>query len=196
MYYPKYDPFSLNLKSMINTHQLVSHNATESHYGRSRTESGLPLTKRLSARGIRLTQKRKILLQILEEAESHLDAAAILEIAKQRMKVDRATVYRTLDLLKKEGLVDELDLMHLRGEMHYYEARTDNEHFHLACFACGKIEEVESPFLADLKEQVTRERGFVVASARLEMGGICSKCAVTVGIKPEARLHSGGPPND
>jgi Fe2+ or Zn2+ uptake regulation protein len=83
-----------------------SANATESHYGRTRNATREPLSDRLIARGVRVTPRRRALLEILEETNRHLDAAGLLEAAKQRMQIDRATVYRTLDLLKKEGLVD------------------------------------------------------------------------------------------
>jgi len=162
-------------------------NATQSHYRRAVDTSELPITEKLRARGFRLTEKRKILLKILEEADHHLDAATLLERAKSRMGIDRATVYRTLDLLKKEGLVDELDLLHLRGGMHYYEARTDHEHFHLACFGCGQVEEVSTPLFEELKMQVARDKGFAVATTRLEIGGYCSACTAKNPISGEMK---------
>lgn len=151
-------------------------NATQSQYSRSRSPLPEPLSTRLAARGVRLTPRRRALLEILEDANCHLDAAGLLEAAKERMQMDRATVYRTLDLLKKQGLVDELDLMHLRGEMHYYEARTEKEHFHLACFGCGRIEEISMPLFEQLKDEVSRSSGFRIETARLEIGGYCSAC--------------------
>ena len=62
---------------------------------------------------------------IIQDSPRHLDAAALLKAAKQKdPNIDRATVYRTIALLKHLGLIDELDLMHLEGEKHYYEAKT------------------------------------------------------------------------
>ncbi len=156
---------------------MASVNATVSHYPRTRKKAREALSQRLVARGIRLTPRRRALLEILEETNCHLDAAGLLEAAKQRMRIDRATVYRTLELLKKQGLIDELDLMHLRGEMHYFEARTGEEHFHLACFGCGRIEEVSTPLFEQLKGLVGKEKGFAIQTARLEIGGYCSDCA-------------------
>jgi len=153
--------------------------ATESHYQRTRAVPTQPLSERLAARGVRLTLRRRALLKILEEADRHLDAAALLEVAQKQMEIDRATVYRTLDLFKREGLIDELDLMHLRGEMHYYEVRTGKEHFHLACFGCGRIEEISTPLFEQLKREVGKERGFTIQTARLEIGGYCAACAVS-----------------
>lgn len=165
---------------------MASVNTTDSHYLRTRNTAREPLSQRLTARGIRLTPRRRALLEILDETNRHLDAAGLLEAAKQRMRIDRATVYRTLELLKKQGLVDELDLMHLRGEMHYYEARTGEEHFHLACFGCGRIEEISTPLFGQLKRSVGREKGFAIQTARLEIGGYCSDCAAKANQQPHA----------
>lgn len=170
---------------------LVRHrNANQSHSSAARPTTAGPLSERLAARGIRLTPRRRALLEILEKADRHLDAAALLKIAQERMEIDRATVYRTLELLKKEGLVDELDLMHLCGEMHYYEARTGNEHFHFACFGCGRIEELATPLFDQLKRQVAHEKGFTVQTARLEIGGYCSDCVRKAGKSSDRRTRS------
>ncbi len=99
------------------------------------------LIEELHARGVRLTAQRRALIEVIQEAKAHLDAASLLALARQRQPgIDRATVYRTIDLLKKLRLIDELDLMHLEGEKHYYEVKTRSDHLHLACFRCGRIE--------------------------------------------------------
>src|ERR1043165_3822434 len=80
------------------------------------------LTKALSERGIRLTRQRRVILQVMDDAEQHLDVDQIFERAKTiDPGVHLVTVYRTIELLKKERLIDELDLLHLRGDRHYYE---------------------------------------------------------------------------
>jgi len=66
-------------------------------------------------------------------------------------------VYRTLKLLKRHGLIDELDLMHLQGEKHFYERRPQRDHLHMACLRCGKILEFESDLFDRLKGQIQRE---------------------------------------
>ena len=104
------------------------------------------LLEELVSKGVRLTAQRRALIEVIQEASEHLDAASLLELARQREpNIDRATVYRTLELLKKLRLIDELDLMHLYGEKHYYEAKTERNHAHLACFRCGRIEEYSEP---------------------------------------------------
>src|SRR5580704_637293 len=100
------------------------------------------LLDELLSKGVRLTSQRRAVISVIQEATSHLDAGSLLELARKlEPSIDRATVYRTIELLKKLRLIDELDLMHLEGEKHYYEVKTKGEHIHLACFGCGMIEE-------------------------------------------------------
>jgi Fur family ferric uptake transcriptional regulator len=135
------------------------------------------LLQELTLRGIRITGQRRILIETIQAADRHLDAATLLELARQRDKeINRATVYRTLDLLKKLRLIDELDLMHLNGEKHFYEAKTNIDHVHLACFECGRIEEFATPQFERLKAEISRQKGFHIRVTRLEVGGRCSQC--------------------
>ena len=86
-------------------------------------------------------------------------------------------MYRTIELLKRLGMIDELDLMHLNGEKHYYEVKTEKDHLHLACFNCGKIEEFVSPTFERLKREIGATNNFEIQVMRLEVGGLCSACA-------------------
>lgn len=135
------------------------------------------LIEELERRGYRLTSQRRVLVEELENADQHLDATELLYRANQRDgSVNRATVYRTLDLLKKLGLVDELDLMHLHGEKHYYEVRSQQDHIHLACFGCGRIVEFTSSLYDELKREIQQSCGFSIQVVRLEVGGRCREC--------------------
>src|SRR6201995_2602318 len=141
------------------------------------TEAPGTLQTALLSRGIRMTRQRRIILEIIETAKQHLDAAQILrKAARVDPDINRVTVYRTLGLLKRHGLVDELDLMHVEGEKHFYERRTPREHLHITCIRCGKVTEFESRLFDKLKRQVEAECHFRIAVARMEIGGYCSKC--------------------
>jgi len=140
------------------------------------------LLEELTSKGVRLTAQRRVLVEIIQDATEHLDAAALLDEAQKReLSIDRATVYRTIDLLKKLRLVDELDLMHLNGEKHYYEVKTRRDHIHLACFQCGRIEEFASPMFEELKAEISHQKGFQIQVVRLEVGGWCSSCRDSTG---------------
>lgn len=141
------------------------------------TEAPGRLQAELMSRGLRMTRQRRIILGIVETARQHLDASQILRKAhKLDAQIDRVTVYRTLSLLKRHGLVDELDLMHLQGEKHYYERRPQRDHIHMACLRCGKIAEFESDLFDRLKGQIQRDCHFHIVVTRLEVGGYCSGC--------------------
>lgn len=135
------------------------------------------LLARLSAKGERLTNQRRAIIQVIEKSEQHLDAASLLQRARTiDPSVNRATVYRTLDLLKKHRLIDELDLMHLSGEKHFYEAKPERDHIHLACFECGAIEEYTSALFDALKAELLSQTGFHSRVVRMEVGGRCRRC--------------------
>jgi len=131
----------------------------------------------LENRGVRLTRQRRVLLQVMDRAERHLDAGSILRRA-QRIdpRVHRVTVYRTLDLLKRHGLIDELDLLHIRGDQHYYESHGPRDHIHIACLRCGKVREFESRLFEKLKHQIERDCGIKITITRTEVGGYCDAC--------------------
>lgn len=159
--------------------------ATESQLGRSqlgrpKQKSDItrrPLLEELAKRGVRMTAQRRLLVGIIQDSPKHLDAATLLNIAKQKdSEIDRATVYRTIGLLKNLGLIDELDLMHLEGEKHYYEAKTNRDHCHIACFGCGAIMEYASSSFERLKQDIAEQSGFQIRVARLEIGGLCKAC--------------------
>src|SRR6516162_7363849 len=136
------------------------------------------LQAELALRGVRMTKQRRAILGVIETANKHLDASQILRRAQKLDKsVDRSTVYRTLELLKRQGMIDELDLMHLEGERHFYERKVGHGHIHMACLRCGKITEFESEVFESLKQQLERDCQFHIAVARLEVGGYCSACS-------------------
>jgi Fur family transcriptional regulator, ferric uptake regulator len=135
------------------------------------------LQQALGNRRIRLTRQRRVILQVMDDAEQHLDVDQILERAQKiDSGVHLVTVYRTIDLLKKHGLIDELDLLHLRGDRHYYETHGPRDHIHVACLRCGKVREFESRLYEQLKQQIARDFNMKVTVSRTEVGGYCAEC--------------------
>ena len=133
----------------------------------------------LQKQGIRLTRQRQILLDLIDKSGQHLDAESLFQLAQEKdSKLNRVTVYRTLKLLKQEGLVDELDLMHYGGDQHFYETRMKQEHAHIICLRCGKVEEFFGEPLQKLRRQIEGDFGFQILLARTEIGGYCSHCQV------------------
>src|ERR1700684_164270 len=152
-------------------HRVSSGERINAHAGPGRLQAAL------AQKGVRLTRQRRVLLQVMDDAERHLDAGAILDRAqKLDPRVHRVTVYRTLDLLKRNGLIDELDLLHLRGDQHFYESHGPRDHIHVACLKCGKVREFESQLYEKLKKQIEKDCEIEITMTRTEVGGYCEKC--------------------
>lgn len=131
----------------------------------------------LKKKGVRVTRQRRILLELIDRSGRHLDAEQLYKLAKERdPRINRVTVYRTLKMLKQGQLVDELDLMHYEGDQHYYETRMKQEHAHMVCLRCGRVEEFFGEPLRKLRRQIETDFGFQILVARTEVGGYCAHC--------------------
>jgi len=127
--------------------------------------------------GLRLTRQRRLIFSILESAKTHLNAKEILARAQEiDPGIDQVTIYRNLGVLKRLGVVDELDLLHLQGDQHYYEARQVKAHSHVACLECGKVFEFYTPAMKSIDRELEKECGFSVSFTRIEIGGLCAEC--------------------
>jgi Fur family ferric uptake transcriptional regulator len=136
------------------------------------------VTNQLREHGLRMTRQRRVIADVLQQAGEHLDAPEVLRRARKQMPgLHLATVYRALESLKKLGIIDELDLMHVNGHGHYYEARTNKDHMHFTCQRCGAVFEIQDPLFEKLKGQIANRHGFLLRVARLELGGQCESCA-------------------
>ena len=127
-----------------------------------------------SIQGRPLTNQRRLLLELLRDDEGHIDAKELYRRASARDKsISPATVYRSLNLFKQLGIVDEMRL----GKIHcYYEIKQSPGHQHLVCQGCGKIIEFQSPHFQKLIETVQREHGFKITKAELCLEGYCPDC--------------------
>ncbi len=130
--------------------------------------------------GIRSTRQRELLFELLNKAHTHLNADQLYELAKKRdEKINRVTVYRTLKILKEEGLIDELDLLHFEGDQHYYETTLKRQHAHIVCLKCGTVQEFFGSPLQDMKQQIETDFAFKIDLMRTEIGGLCADCQLS-----------------
>lgn len=152
-------------------------------------------TDSLKRRGVRLTRQRQILLDLIDKSGEHLDAEQLYQRAKAvDPKLNRVTVYRTLKMLKAGGLVDELDLMHFGGDQHFYETRLKQEHAHVICLRCGKVEEYFGEPIRKIRQQVETTFGFQILLARTEIGGYCAHCQALRGQEMQEAAARAVPP--
>lgn len=134
----------------------------------------MKVLQELALTGRRVTSQRRLLLDIIQEAEGHLDADELFRRAKEREpRISFSTVYRNLQLFKELGLVEE---RHFLEEHHHYEVKGLEEHHHLVCLGCGRVVEFKSPSVKRIKDKIARESGFEITRAEVLLEGYCPRC--------------------
>ena len=132
----------------------------------------LKLMASLREKGYKLTPQRREIIKVLSQDRSHPGAMDILErVRRKAPRISMSTVYYTLDMLKKEGLIRELEFYDRDNR---YDINV-SEHINLVCKKCGKI----TDFMGDLpsfSKTVEKETGFKPASMRFEYYGTCRDC--------------------
>lgn len=126
----------------------------------------------LRARGKRLTQPRRVILEAVRASLAHPSAAAVHRQVRRRLpRVSLATVYRNLRMLAAEGLLTErADLAGMR-----FDGNTA-PHDHFTCVACGRIYDVPPLGARGVRSRVASRTGFEVLSQRIEFYGRCGAC--------------------
>ena len=120
------------------------------------------------------TKQRRLLMDLISETKGHIDAKELYRLAAAKdSAISPATVYRSLNLFKQEGLIEE---KHLGQPQCFYELKGSRQHQHLVCGQCGKVIEFSCP-LSETIEKVKLEKGFVVTKAEVYFEGYCAKCA-------------------
>ncbi|MGB8648187.1 MAG: Fur family transcriptional regulator [Anaerolineae bacterium] len=130
----------------------------------------------LHTQGRRMTGQRVVILQIIQESNRHLDAEELYHLARKRNpRINLATVYRTLALLKESRLITPTYLS--QDDRHgHFESRPEAEHYHFTCTRCGAVLEFESPLVAQLERQVERDLGVELMRITLCVEGYCGEC--------------------
>jgi Fe2+ or Zn2+ uptake regulation protein len=138
----------------------------------------------LRKHGYRLTPQRHMILSVIQEAHEHLNIDQITERVQQRNPyVSLSTVYRTLELLKKLGLIRE---NHLPGEQPHYEAVEGHAHHHLICRRCRQTIHLDEKLLGNLHEQLQEQYHFHSLTLDLVAAGYCASCWQLIQQEPQA----------
>jgi Fur family ferric uptake transcriptional regulator len=135
-----------------------------------------PLAERLRARGLRLTPQRQQVLatvNVLEHGTPE-DIAGRLraDAGPDGAAPDASTVYRTLELLERLGLVWHTHLG--KGAPVYHSA--GHRHLHVACSACGVVTSVDPTLLDSAAERLATDLGFTVDVGHVALSGTCREC--------------------
>lgn len=130
----------------------------------------------LRDQGLPITQQREIIAEVVFNSNEHQSVEDIeAKLRSQDDRIGKATIYRTLEMLVKSGLVAEHDFgegfkryEHLFGQAPVRE--------HLVCTECGKVKAIDTPELQRLHQEVAEQQGFMPARYRMTIYGICRDC--------------------
>jgi Fur family peroxide stress response transcriptional regulator len=131
------------------------------------------LADTLRGRGFRLTPQRLAVIRAFA-AGRHPSAEEVhTALARDWPSMSLATVYKTIALLKAQGLILEIDF---GAAEHRYDILKPNPHPHAVCLRCGAVADPGDADLTALTAQAARDTGFEITSLRLDFFGLCPEC--------------------
>ena len=132
-------------------------------------------SKYLKSKRLKFTSERLAILEQVFAYDDHFQAEDLLVRMRQKgYGVSRATIYRTLPLLVKSGLLTEV--IDAQNHSHYEHIHALQQHAHLICLRCGKIIEFKNPEIEALREKVCQTHQFKPVKYRNEILGYCFEC--------------------
>lgn len=131
-----------------------------------------------------MTPQRKVVLEELRMANSHLTADEVYEMVRARLpRISLGTVYRNLKILSRLGLINKLEL---GGSQKRFDGRTQN-HYHLRCLSCGRIDDAPIEPQTMWEESLADLTDYKIVGHRLEFVGLWPGCQT----KPDTQEHRG-----
>lgn len=129
---------------------------------------------KLKAEGYKSTLARRATIEALVRARDHLTAPQVVEsVSKKYPQVGRASVYRTLELMSKLGMVQ---ISSLGGATATYLLAGEGHHHHVVCVRCKKTVEFDECVISELEKRLAKELNFQIEGHLVELYGRCPDC--------------------
>ncbi|SNX54906.1 Fur family transcriptional regulator [Thermoanaerobacterium sp. RBIITD] len=127
----------------------------------------------LKEKGLKVTPQRLAIINMLRNTKEHPSAETIYKkLSSDFPTMSLATVYKTLEMLKNIGLVQELNV----GEGSFrYDANTDS-HPHLICYGCNRVDDLDESVLKDVIKEVSKHTDYLLTEQKLYFYGYCPDC--------------------
>ena len=134
------------------------------------------IIQRCTQSGLRMTEQRRTVAQVLETSQDHPDVEELYARAsKLDPRISIATVYRSVKLFEESGILEKLEFGD--GRARYEDADRDH-HDHLIDMQSGKVIEFIDPEIEALQEKIAQRLGYILKDHRLELYGVPIKRAV------------------
>ena len=134
------------------------------------------LKKIVKQKGLKYTEQREIVLDILLNAKEHLTAEEVYnEIKKKYLNsnIGIATVYRALSFLEEVDLITSINF---GTDGKKYESNSKSHHDHLICTSCGKIIEFMDDEIEKRQDKIAKKNKFRIVSHSMQLYGTCESC--------------------
>jgi Fur family ferric uptake transcriptional regulator len=133
----------------------------------SKAEHPQTLEQQCAARGMRMTDQRRVIAQVIEAAEDHPDVEELYRRASAiDPRISLSTVYRTVNLFEEAGLVTKHDFKDGRAR---FELIPDEHHDHLIDIRTGKVIEFRNEEIEAIQEVIAKRLGYKLVDHRLEL---------------------------
>lgn len=130
------------------------------------------LVSSLREEGFRITPQRIAIVEYVINTDEHPSAEHIYEIIKKEYPmVSLSTIYKTLELLRKKRLVNEIEV---NGQSRF-DANT-GEHINLVCMSCGKIDDIDEDSIKEIQSRAAKKSKYVIVRSSFDLYGYCSSC--------------------
>lgn len=125
------------------------------------------LEEQCAAKGMRMTEQRRVIAQVIEHSEDHPDVEELYQRASQiDPRISLSTVYRTLNLFEEAGLITKHDFKDGRAR---FELIPDEHHDHLIDIRSGKVIEFRNEEIEAIQEVIAKRLGYKLVDHRLEL---------------------------
>lgn len=128
---------------------------------------------RLRDQGYRVTPQRQLVLEAVNRLDHATPETILTEVQRTAEGLNLSTVYRTLEVLERVGLVTHTHIGH--GSPSYHSV-DECPHLHLVCSGCGKVTSVDADIAADFIAKLVQQTGFHPDVRHLSLHGRCAEC--------------------
>ena len=131
------------------------------------------IEKKCIAKGVKLTDQRKVIAKVMSESDDHPDVDELYKrVSKIDSKISIATIYRTVKLFEEAGILAKHDF---KGGKARYEELSESHHDHLIDIKTGEIIEFVDDKIEKLQKKVADRHGYELVDHKLELYGIKKK---------------------
>jgi Fur family ferric uptake transcriptional regulator len=130
----------------------------------------------LKDKGMKYTEQRAVILEIITQVDEHLNAEEIHSVVKSKYpqyNIGIATIYRTLNFLEEVDLISSISF---GTDGKKYETNQKTHHDHLICTGCGTIIEFVDQLIEQRQEEIAKQNNFEITGHTMQLYGLCQKC--------------------